>query len=101
VPGLAHQLHRLSPLDDRRLSDPCLGVCALNRFLNGVVVVADIKEGTVLHRLTGHVEEIHALSWLPPQYAKQQEKKTTTTDDGSSWRRAAGASLHSAARSQH
>jgi hypothetical protein len=67
-----------------------------------VVVVADIKEGTVLHRLTGHVEEIHALSWLPPQYAKQQEKTATTatTDDGSSWRRAAGASLHSGARSE-
>jgi hypothetical protein len=53
-----------------------------------VVIVADIKEGTVLHRLTGHVEEIHALSWLPPRFAKQQEKKVSKADDdGASWRR--------------
>jgi hypothetical protein len=51
-------------------------------------VVADIKEGTVLHRLTGHVDEIHALSWLPPQFARQQEMKDKNEDKNEgSWRR--------------
>ena len=30
-----------------------------------MVVIIDVVEGTILKRLTGHVEEIHCLSWQP------------------------------------
>lgn len=35
------------------------------RYKTGVIILYDIRDGSVIHRLRGHDDEIHSIVWCP------------------------------------
>uniref|UniRef100_A0A3B4BK56 Uncharacterized protein n=1 Tax=Periophthalmus magnuspinnatus TaxID=409849 RepID=A0A3B4BK56_9GOBI len=55
-------------------------------YKDGMIVLIDIsKKGEVLHRLRGHDDEIHSLSWNPEPGEGALYGRTEDTDGGSVW----------------
>ena len=47
--------------------------CSSCRYKQGMILLVDVsKKGEVLHRLRGHEDEIHSLSWSPSVPALDQ-----------------------------